>query len=58
MAAARNTFVGFVVIAKLAVRTFCVDHVQKEKPQRLESWTEEYGMKSEDKAVATSVRLP
>lgn len=58
VAAARNTFVDFAVIAKLVVRTFCVDHVRKGRPQRLENSTGEYDMRSGDKVVATFVRLP
>lgn len=58
VAAARNTSVGFVVIAKVAVRTFCAGHVRKARPQTQENSTEEYGMISEGKAVATFVRLP
>lgn len=58
MAAARNTFVDFVVIAKRAVRTSCVDRGQREKPQKRENSTVGCDMRSGDKEVATFVRLP
>lgn len=58
MAAARNTFVDFVVFEKQVVRTSYVDRVQRERPQKRVNSTAECDMKSEDKGVSTFVRLP
>ena len=58
VAAARNTFVDFAVFEKQVVRTSYVDRAQREKPQRRVNLTEECDTKSEDKGVATFVRLP
>ena len=57
-AVARSTSVDFAAIAEVVVRTFCVDHVLRAMPQRLESSTAEYDMRSEGMEVATFVRLP
>ena len=58
VAVARNTFVGFVVIGTLVVRTSYVARVQRERPLKLENSTEAYDTRSGDRGVATFVRLP
>ena len=58
VAAVRNTFVGFVVIATLAVRTSYAGRVQRERLRKLENSTEAYDTRLGDKEVATFVRLP
>ena len=58
VAAARNTFVDFVVIATQVGRTSCVGRVQRERLQKLENSTEAYDTRSGDREVATFVRLP